>query len=157
LAASPAHAPSPVDRPQVFPAEGPRRKRVALLTGCVQPILDPGINEATIRILTRHGCEVVVAKGAGCCGALEHHLGRESLDRVRANVDAWSAEAAEAGLDAIVINASGCGTMVKDYGFILREDARYAEPAAHISALARDVSELLRELGLRDPSVATGQ
>jgi len=157
LAASPAHAPSPVDRPQVFPAEGTRRKRVALLTGCVQPVLDPGINEATIRILTRHGCEVVVAKGAGCCGALEHHLGRESLDRVRANVDAWSAEAAEAGLDAIVINASGCGTMVKDYGFILREDARYAEPAAHISALTKDVSELLRELGLRDPSVPTGQ
>ena len=157
LAASPAHAPSPVDRPQVFPAEGTRKKRVALLTGCVQPVIDPAINEATIRILTRHGCEVVVAKGVGCCGALEHHLGRESLDRVRTNVDAWSSEAAEAGLDAIVINASGCGTMVKDYGFLLREDARYAEPAAHVSALAKDVSELLHELGLPAPAVATGQ
>ena len=157
LAAHPAHAPSPVDRPQVFPAEGPRKKRVALLTGCVQQVIEPGINVATVRILTRHGCEVVVVRGAGCCGALEHHLGRESLERVRANVDAWSAEAAGAGLDAIAINASGCGTMVKDYGFLLREDARYAEPAAHVSALAKDVSELLRELGLRAPAIATGQ
>ena len=157
LAGRTAHAPSPVDRPQVFPAEGPRRKRVALLSGCVQQVIEPAINEATVRILTRHGCEVVVARGAGCCGALVHHLGREALDQVRANVDAWSEEATQAGLDAIVINASGCGTMVKDYGFLLREDARYAEPAAQISALAKDVSEVLRELGLRAPVIATGQ
>jgi len=157
LSARPAHAPSPVDRPQVFPAEGPRRKRVALLTGCVQQVIAPEINEATVRVLTRHGCEVVVVRGAGCCGALEHHLGRESLERVRANVDAWSAEAAGAGLDAIAINASGCGTMVKDYGFLLREDAGHAEQAAHVSALAKDVSELLSELGLRRPTIATGQ
>ena len=157
LAGRTVHAPSQVDRPQVFPAEGPRRKRVALLSGCVQQVIEPAINEATVRLLARHGCEVVVAPGAGCCGALVHHLGREALDQVRANVDAWSEEAAQAGLDAIVINASGCGTMVKDYGFLLRENARYSAPAARVSALAKDVSELLRELGLRAPVIATGQ
>ncbi|NNG03144.1 MAG: 4Fe-4S dicluster domain-containing protein, partial [Inquilinus sp.] len=118
--------PSPVDRPQVIPAEGPRRKRVALLNGCAQPVLAPQINEATVRLLTRHGVEVVVAKGAGCCGALTHHLGKEAAAHrsVVANVAAWSAELAEqggAGLDAVIVNTSGCGTTVKDYGFLLRD------------------------------------
>ena len=93
---APAHlpAPSPVDRPQVFPAEGPRRARVALLSGCAQQVLAPEINETTIRLLTRHGVEVVVAKGAGCCGALTHHLGKErpALRAAKANIDAWTRE-----------------------------------------------------------------
>jgi glycolate oxidase iron-sulfur subunit len=151
--------PSPVDRPQVFPAEGPRRKRAALLSGCAQTVLDPSINEATIRLLTRHGVEVVVAAGAGCCGALTHHLGRErsALAFARANVAAWTREIEGAGLDAIVINTSGCGTVVKDYGHMLRTDGAWAERAARVSGLARDVSELMAEIGLEPPVVATGQ
>jgi len=142
---------SPVDRPQVFSATGERRMRVALLPGCAQRVLAPGINEATIRLLTRHGCEVVVAKDSGCCGALVHHLGQETaaLGVVRANIDAWERERAAFGLDAIVINASGCGTMVKDYGFMLREDRAYAEKAARIAALARDVTEVAENLDFR--------
>jgi glycolate oxidase iron-sulfur subunit len=143
-------AASPVDRPQVFPAIGERRMRVALLPGCAQQVLMPQINEATIRLLTRHGCEVVVAEGSGCCGALVHHLGREApaLAFAKANIDAWEREIATGGLDAIVVNASGCGTTVKDYGFMLREDAAYAEKAARISGLARDVSEVAATLGV---------
>jgi glycolate oxidase iron-sulfur subunit len=159
LALAPRSIPGPaaVDRPQVFPAEGARRKRVALLAGCVQQVIDPGINEATVRLLTRHGAEVVVAKSVGCCGALVHHLGRDALDSVRANVDAWLDEADRSGLDAIVANASGCGTMVKDYGFMLRTDPAYAEKARRVSALAKDVSEVLQELGLRPPVAAGGR
>ena len=143
-------AASPVDRPQVFPAIGENRMRVALLPGCAQQVLMPQINEATIRLLTRHGCEVVVAEGSGCCGALIHHLGREApaLAFAKANIDAWEREIATGGLDAIVVNASGCGTTVKDYGFMLREDAAYAEKAARISGLARDVSEVAATLGV---------
>jgi glycolate oxidase iron-sulfur subunit len=148
---------SPTQRPQVFPAEGARRKRVALLTGCVQQVLAPEIDAATVRLLTRHGCDVVVAAGAGCCGALTHHLGRNALGWARANVDAWIRVAGQGGLDAIAINASGCGTMVKDYGFLLRGDAAYAETAARVSALAKDVTEILTDLGLDPPSIATGQ
>jgi glycolate oxidase iron-sulfur subunit len=133
--------------PQVFPAEGKRRMRVALLTGCVQQVIDAGINQATVRLLQRHGAEVVVVPGVGCCGALAHHLGDDVLDRVRANVDAWTAEL-ERGLDAVVINASGCGTMVKDYGFLLRTDPAYAAKAARVSMLAKDVSEVAQALGL---------
>src|SRR5262249_35422620 len=134
--------PSAVDRPQVFAAEGPRRARVALLTGCAQQVLAPRINEATIRLLTRHGVEVVVAPGSGCCGALTHHMGREheALRDARANVDAWTRASDAGGLDAVVINASGCGTTVKDYGFMLREDPAYAGKAARIAELTRDVS-----------------
>jgi glycolate oxidase iron-sulfur subunit len=144
-------SPSPVDRPQVFPAAGPRQKRVALLSGCAQQVLAPEINEATIRLLTRHGCEVVVARGAGCCGALTHHLGKDkpALDSAAGNIRAWQRELEGEGLDAVVINASGCGTMVKDYGFLFREDAILAKPAAAISALARDITELMSELGLQ--------
>ncbi len=143
-------AASPMDRSQVFSAKGDRRMRAALLPGCAQRVLAPEINEATIRLLTRHGCEVVVAKGSGCCGALVHHLGQEAaaLDLARANIDAWERERLASGLDAIVINASGCGTTVKDYGFMLREDKAYAEKAARIAALARDVTEVVEALGL---------
>ncbi len=140
----------PAARPRVFAAEGTRTRRVALLAGCVQQALAPAINAATIRLLTRHGCEVVVAQGGGCCGALAHHLGRtdEGRDYARSNVAAWTREIEAGGLDAIVVNASGCGTQVKDYGFLLRDDAIWAERAARISALARDVTELMAEIGL---------
>ncbi len=149
-------AASAVDKPQVFPAEGSRRLRVALMTGCAQQVLRPAINEATVRLLTRHGCEVVVAAGAGCCGALVHHMGHEtdSLAAARANITAWEAVADDGGLDAVVINASGCGTQVKDYGFMLREDSAWAERAARVAGLAKDVSEVMTELGLNDAHVA---
>ena len=146
----PWHLPkeSAVDSPQVFAAEGARRLRVGLLNGCVQRVLAPEINEATVRLLTRLGCEVVVARGAGCCGALSHHLGKHSpaAAHAKANVAAWLREADGDGLDAIVANASGCGTMVKDYGFLLREDRAWAAPAARVSGLARDVSEVVASL-----------
>src|SRR6266513_2096925 len=152
LAPSTLPAPSPVDRPQIVPAQGERRIRVALLPGCAQQVLMPEINEATIRLLTRHGAEVVVAPGSGCCGALQHHLGDEAppLALARANIDAWERALESAGLDAIVVNASGCGTMVKDYGFLLRDDPAYAGKAAQIAGLARDISEVLFDLGLHD-------
>jgi glycolate oxidase iron-sulfur subunit len=156
---APDHVPraSTSDRPQVFTAEGARTRRVALLTGCAQRVLAPQINEATIRLLTRHGCEVVVAAGAGCCGALTHHLGQGGHAEARANIVAWSAEIARGGLDAIVINASGCGTTVKDYGFMFRDDPVLAEPARKISTLARDITELMSEIGLHQPTTPTGQ
>ena len=156
---SPALIPrsSPVDRPQVFPAVGRQLKRVALLNGCAQRVLAPKINEATIRLLTRHGCEVVVARGAGCCGALNHHLGQGGHHAARNNILAWNREIETRGLDAIVINASGCGTTVKDYGFMFREDPELAAPAQAVSALARDITQLMSELGLQAPVVATGQ
>ena len=139
--------PSWVERPQVIPAAGPRRLRVALLTGCVQCVLAPSINEATVRLLARHGCEVVVARGAGCCGALTHHLGDEARDRARRNVAAFTRESEGDGLDAIVANASGCGTMLKDYGHLLADDPAVAADAARVAGLARDVSEVLERLG----------
>ena len=146
-----------VDKPRVFPAEGKRVKRVALIAGCVQKVLSPAIDDATMRLLTRHGCEVVVAEGSGCCGGIVHHMGRDSLNFVRANVDAWTRELEQSGLDAVVINASGCGTTIKDYGYMLREDRNYAAKAAKISGLALDVSEFLVALGLKPATLATGQ
>ncbi len=143
-------SPSPVDTPQVVAATAPRRMRVALLNGCAQPVLDPAINEATVRLLTRLGCEVVVAKGAGCCGALDHHMGAtdRSHAHAAANIEAWSAEIEAGGLDRIVINTSGCGTTVKDYGHMFRNDPHLAAKAAKVASIARDVSEVLAELDL---------
>ena len=137
------------DDPQVFPAKGPRQMRVALLTGCAQKALDTDINDATIRLLRRLGCEVVVARGMGCCGALTHHMGRveESHAQAAANIRAWMAEKAAGGLDAIVINTSGCGTTVKDYRVMFEGDPLAAE-AAEVSALACDITELLARIGL---------
>ena len=142
--------PSRNDRPQVFAAEGQRVARVALMTGCAQKALNTDINDATIRILRRHGVEVVVARGAGCCGALTHHMGREDQSHASAaaNIRAWVAEMDGEGLDAIVINTSGCGTTVKDYGHMFRTDA-LAEDASRVSAIARDISEVLDTLDLR--------
>jgi glycolate oxidase iron-sulfur subunit len=150
-------AASAFDRPQVVPSSSPKGRRVALLTGCAPQVLAPEINEATIRLLTRHGCEVVIAKGAGCCGALNHHLGQDGRAYARANILAWSREIERGGLDAVVINASGCGTTVKDYGFMFRNDPELADKASAISALARDVTELMSEIGLQAQAHPTGR
>ncbi len=135
------------DDPQSFPAKGTRKMRVALMTGCAQKALNTDINDATIRLLTRLGAEVVVAKGAGCCGALTHHMGKESESHASAanNIRAWSKEKAGDGLDAIVINTSGCGTTVKDYGHMFRNDP-LADQAAKVAGLAKDISEVLMQL-----------
>ena len=140
---------------QTFTASGPRRGRVALLPGCVNDLLAPDINAAAIRLLNRHQIEVVVPEGAGCCGAIVHHLGREheALGQMRANVDAL---AALAGLDAVLIMASGCGTTVKDYGFMLRGDPAYAARAARVSSLTKDISEYLAGLPLQPVGAAPG-
>jgi glycolate oxidase iron-sulfur subunit len=134
-------------------AEGCRRRRVALLVGCAQQALDGAINAATMRLLTRHGCEVVIASGAGCCGSLALHMGREvdAQASAAANVQAWSRELAAGGLDSIVVNASGCGTTVKDYGHLLKCRPAWAESARRVASLARDVSEVLDDIGLSTP------
>ncbi|MGF0537155.1 glycolate oxidase subunit GlcF [Agrobacterium sp. ES01] len=150
LAPKQIHTPSQFAKPAIHQPEGQKRGRVAILTGCAQPVLDPKINEATIRLLTRLGVEVVVPDGEGCCGALVHHMGREeqALASARRNVDVWLRELERGGLDAIVITASGCGTTIKDYGHMLRLDPAYAEKAARVSGLARDVTEYLASLDL---------
>ncbi len=154
---APRHLPPPsaMEEPQVHAAQGPRRARMALMTGCAQRALDPAINEATIRLLTRHGVEVVIAQGAGCCGALTHHMGKTAQSHATAakNIRAWAREIDGAGLDAIVINTSGCGTTVKDYGHMFRNEPLAAD-AARVAALARDVSEVMVGLGLHDPTRA---
>src|SRR4051794_33822703 len=141
---------SPVEKPQVHRAEGVRKARVALLAGCAQQVVNPRINEATIRLLTRLGVEVVVARGSGCCGGLNHHMGQHdpAMALARANIDAWSREAAGEGLDAIIINASGCGTTVKDYGFLFRtESDAWRKKAEKVSALTLDITEFLTRFG----------
>jgi glycolate oxidase iron-sulfur subunit len=129
-----------------------RRGRVALMQGCAEPVLRPSFRAAAIRLLNRTGFDVIFAPGEVCCGALVHHMGREqqSLAAARRNVDAWSAVA---DLDAIIITTSGCGTTVKDYGFMLRNDPEYAEKAARVSALAKDISEFIDTAGM-PPRVA---
>ena len=141
--------PSAGDRPQTFAAIGPRRKRVAILPGCAQQVLRPAINEAATRVLTRMGCEVVVPEGFGCCGALVHHMGRSEDARAsaRAAVRALHDTLTGGGLDAVVVTASGCGTMVKDYAHLLRDDAELGAIASKIAALARDVTEVIDDLG----------
>ncbi len=140
----------------IRPAAMPRQGRVVMLTGCAQQVLRPTINEAAIRLLGRHGVEVVLPKGEGCCGALVHHMGREhdAHALAKANIDAWTREIEGEGLDAILITTSGCGTTVKDYGFMLRQDPAYAAKAARVAALAKDVTEYLGTLAL-DPPVRT--
>jgi glycolate oxidase iron-sulfur subunit len=153
-AAMPAH--NPTNRPGTFPPRNGRAaKRVALLRGCAQSVLRPDFNEAAIRLLNRHGVEVVHAQ-EGCCGALTHHMGKEHSSHAHAKqtIDAWDAEIAK-GLDAILVTASGCGTTIKDYGFMFRDDPAYAEKAARVSALAKDVTEFVAGLGLAEPVVET--
>jgi len=159
LAPASLPSPSPMEAPRVHPAQGPRRARVALLAGCAQPVLAPSINESTIRLLTRMGVEVVIARGAGCCGALTHHMGRHdpAMAAARANIAAWSREIEGEGLDAIVVNASGCGTTVKDYGFMFREaPAPWRDRAARVADLACDISELLTRLDYAPSRAASG-
>ncbi|OYW57261.1 MAG: glycolate oxidase iron-sulfur subunit [Hyphomicrobium sp. 32-62-53] len=130
-----------------------RRARVILLAGCAQQVLRPSINDATIRLLARRGIDVVVAPGAGCCGALVHHLGREpeAKAQARRNIDAWMKEIGKGPVDAVIINASGCGTVVKDYGHLLADDPAYAAKAKQIAGLARDVSEFVAGVGIGAP------
>jgi len=139
--------------PQTFPVSGKRQGRVALLAGCVNDVLAPDINAAAIRLLNRLGIEVVIPEGASCCGSLVHHMGREheALAQACAMIDAFDALE---GIDAIVITASGCGTTIKDYGYMLRGDTDYAPRAARISGLAKDISEYLSGLPLKAESDA---
>ncbi len=152
LALSPASLPAPgPPGGSVFAAKGERRGRVALLQGCAQQVMAPRINQAAISLLTRHGIEVVLVRDEQCCGALTHHLGRDddALARARANIGVWLREAEQNGLDAILVTTSGCGTVIKDYGYMLREDRDFAGPAAKISALAKDITEYVGGISLQ--------
>jgi glycolate oxidase iron-sulfur subunit len=152
LALAPASLPKPGPAGgSVFRPVGERRGRVALLQGCAQQVLAPRINQAAINLLTRHGIEVVLVRDEQCCGALTHHLGHDgdALARARANVSVWLKEAEREGLDAILVTTSGCGTVIKDYGFMLREDRDFAGPAAKVSALAKDITEYVGGIDLR--------
>jgi glycolate oxidase iron-sulfur subunit len=152
LSMAPARLPPRGPAPgQVFAASGERRGRVALLQGCAQQVLAPRINQAAINVLTRHGIEVVLVRDEQCCGALTHHMGRDgdALARARANIAVWAVEADSRGLDAILVTTSGCGTVIKDYGYMLRQDRDFAGPAARISALAKDITEYLSGLELK--------
>ena len=121
--------------------------RVALLTGCVQKVISPQINESTIRLLNRHGIEVIVPKGIDCCGSLNHHLGKSNLANktYERNISIWYEEYLKNGLDAIISNTSGCGTTLKDYGFIFKSDKNFKKEAKKISELTKDISEYLDE------------
>ena len=157
LRLAPSRVPPPgvAERPSVHPADGPCRARVALLAGCAQQVLAPEINAATIRLLNRLGVEVVVHPDSGCCGALNHHMGQHAaaMEFARSNIQAWSEE----GLDAVVINTSGCGTVVKDYGFMFRSEPEpWQDRAQKVSALACDISEFLTRIGYAPTRDAPG-
>jgi len=156
LELAPASLPSP--RPQPSQQIASPRGRVAILEGCAQSVLDPEINAATVRLLNRLGIEVAKPEREGCCGALVHHMGREddALDFARRNVDGWCQLIDNGGLDAIIITASGCGTTIKDYGHMLRLDPAYAEKAARVSALAKDITEYLASIDLPEPELTPG-
>jgi glycolate oxidase iron-sulfur subunit len=153
LRLTPVRAPAPPQNwtGKVYPPAGRRRGRVALLSGCVNPVLAPSTTEAAIRVLNRSGIEVVIAAGEGCCGSLVHHMGREerAFAQARNNIDAWTREIEGGGLDAIIITVSGCGTTVKDYGYMFRTDPAFAEKAKRVSELAVDVTEYLAGLQLK--------
>jgi len=146
----PLPPPSPVDRPQTFAPQGAQRMRAALMNGCGQQVLAPQVNEATVRLLTRHGIEVVIAPGAGCCGSSVLHVGARERARglARANIAAWVDDLGDP-VDAIIANASGCGTTLKDYGHLLAEDSHWRQAASRVASLARDVSEVLRPADLQ--------
>lgn len=150
LAQTPVFAPPNQDQRRIYPAQGRRRMRVALLPGCVQDVLKPEINQATIRLLTRLGAEVLIPAGVGCCGALTQHLGKkpQAQDLMRKTIQAFMAEAEGHGLDAIIANASGCGTQLKDYGWAMQDDDAWAGRGEKIAGLARDVTEVVAQLGL---------
>lgn len=157
---APASLPRKADAsvPKAGASAAGKKGRVAILAGCAQPVLQPNINEAAAALLARIGIETVAAKGEGCCGALVHHMGKENpaLDAARRNVDAWWAEIEGKGLDAIVVTASGCGTTVKDYAHMLRDDPAYAEKAAKVASLAKDIVEYLAAIELPRPAFIPG-
>ena len=152
---------APQERPHSARFRGPgtasptgvRTGRVILLAGCAQQVIRPEINDATIRLFARGGIDVVVSAGAGCCGALSQHIGREeeAIKAAKINVEAWSKEIAKGGVDAIIINTSGCGTTVKDYGHLLKHETEYAKRAQDIAAMAKDVSEFLDQYDIGAP------
>ena len=141
------------DGPGTAATQEKRRAKVIMLAGCAQQVLRPDINDATIRMLARRGVDVVVAAGAGCCGALVHHMGREKESHafVKANIDAWSKIIEREPVDAIIINASGCGTTVKDYGHMMARVEGYAFRAAKISSITMDISEFLTQFDIGPP------
>jgi glycolate oxidase iron-sulfur subunit len=150
-----------INRPQKPTLEsagaiGQRKGRVILQAGCAEPVLHPEYQAAAVRLLARAGYDVERAPGEGCCGSLTHHLGREheALGFVKRNVDVWSNEIEKGELAAIIVTASGCGTTIKDYGFLLRNDPAYAAKAAKVSALAKDISELLKPADIRPSGTA---
>jgi glycolate oxidase iron-sulfur subunit len=156
LALAPKSVPAPgkYSGPGSAQTKADRRKRVIMLAGCAQQVLRPEINDATIQLLARRGVDVEIAPGAGCCGALTHHMGKEkaAIAMAKANVDAWSKVMDRGPVDAVIINASGCGTTVKDYGHMLKREVGYADRAAKISDLTRDVSEFLAGYSMGPPS-----
>ena len=129
------------------PQSGKNISRVALLIGCVQRVISPEINEATIRLLNRHGVEVVVMPDIECCGSLNHHLGKKELAKTSfvKNIESWHEEYLTNGLDAIISNTSGCGTTLKDYGYIFKNDKKLKKKAKKISELTKDITEYLDE------------
>ena len=155
LALAPDHAAKPAP---AVPAPAKPKGRVVLLQGCAEPVLKPEYRAATMRLLSRAGYQVVLAEGEGCCGALVHHMGRKAgaLADARRNVDAWTREIEGEGIDAILVTASGCGTAIKDYGFVLRDDPAYADKAAKVSALAKDVTEFLAAIELPPVTAPSG-
>jgi glycolate oxidase iron-sulfur subunit len=150
--------PARLARPGVIEAQGEKRMRVALLTGCVQSLLGPQINDATVRLLARLGAEVVIPGDAGCCGALTFHMGerRRSLKLMRRLIEVWHREMQREELDAIVLNTSGCATAVREYDYLFRHDAELAEKAKEVTALVRDISEVVEYLGLGEIKNPTG-
>jgi glycolate oxidase iron-sulfur subunit len=131
---------------KMFPAMGTRRAQAALLNGCVMPLLFGNVNEATVRVLQRNGCEVVVPEEQTCCGALNVHNGETAAAKkmARRNIDAFLAS----GVDAVIVNAAGCGAAMKEYGHLLRDDTAYAEKARRFSFLVKDASEYLAAIGI---------
>jgi glycolate oxidase iron-sulfur subunit len=132
--------------PERIPAQGKKRYRVGLILGCVQRLFNPEVNEATVRVLSANGCEVVIPKSQGCCAALSHHQGQEEQAKALAKqmIDCF----AEIEVDAVLINASGCGHTLKEYGLILQDDPYYAERAKQFASQVRDVQEFLATVGL---------
>lgn len=147
LRLAPASLPKAINYP-LQNISGKPLARVVILEGCAQPVLKPSINASTRELLGGLNIEIITPQGEGCCGALVHHMGREQdgLDMARRNIDAWLNVIG--GVDAIIITASGCGTTVKDYGHMLRLDPAYAQKAAKVSALAKDITEFLTALDL---------
>jgi glycolate oxidase iron-sulfur subunit len=141
--------------PEVMPVQGQKRYRVGMILGCVQRMFLPEVNAATIRVLTANGCEVVIPKLQGCCGALSHHQGQEAQtqDLARQMIDTFSSYE----LDAILINASGCGHSLKEYDQILKDDPSYAKSAQEFAAKVKDVQEFLDEVGLITPLSALNE